>query len=93
MFSGIGAIEYALKRCKLKSEIVFASDIDKFAKQSYFENYDSRVGNTTGFHLSTAFKYRYRQLRMSTGIEYNFLNSTDNEQDYSLIYLRIKRLF
>lgn len=39
MFSGIGAIEYALKRLKLRTEIVFASDIDKFAKQSYFANY------------------------------------------------------
>lgn len=39
MFSGIGAIEYALKRLNLNSEIAFASDIDKFAKQSYFANY------------------------------------------------------
>jgi DNA (cytosine-5)-methyltransferase 1 len=39
MFSGIGAIEYALKRLNLKTEIQFASDIDKFAKQSYLENY------------------------------------------------------
>ena len=35
MFSGIGAIEYAFKRLKLATEIVFASDIDKYAKQSY----------------------------------------------------------
>ncbi len=40
MFSGIGAIEYALKRLKLKSEIQFASDIDDFVKQSYFANYE-----------------------------------------------------
>jgi DNA (cytosine-5)-methyltransferase 1 len=40
MFSGIGAIEYALKRLKLNSEILFASDIDPFAKQSYFANYE-----------------------------------------------------
>jgi DNA (cytosine-5)-methyltransferase 1 len=39
MFSGIGAIEYALKRLKLKTDIIFASDIDKFVKQSYFANY------------------------------------------------------
>jgi DNA (cytosine-5)-methyltransferase 1 len=39
MFSGIGAIEYAFKRVKLATEIIFASDIDKFAKQSYFANY------------------------------------------------------
>lgn len=40
MFSGIGAIEYAFRRLKIDSEIVFASDIDKFAKQSYFANYE-----------------------------------------------------
>jgi DNA (cytosine-5)-methyltransferase 1 len=39
MFSGIGAIEYALRRTNLESEIVFASDIDKYVKQSYFANY------------------------------------------------------
>ena len=39
MFSGIGAIEHAFKRLKLDSEIVFASDIDKYVKQSYFANY------------------------------------------------------
>ncbi len=40
MFSGIWAIEYAFKRLNLKSEIIFASDIDKFAKESYFSNYN-----------------------------------------------------
>lgn len=39
MFSGIGAIEYALKRLKILNEIVFASDNDKFVKESYFANY------------------------------------------------------
>jgi len=40
LFSGIGAIEYAFKRLSINTEIVFASDIDKFVKQSYFANYD-----------------------------------------------------
>ena len=39
MFSGIGAVEFALKRLRLKTDIIFASDNDKFVKQSYFENY------------------------------------------------------
>ncbi|MEA1916672.1 MAG: DNA (cytosine-5-)-methyltransferase [Campylobacterota bacterium] len=39
MFSGIGAVEFALKRLKLSTDIIFASDNDKFVKQSYFENY------------------------------------------------------
>jgi DNA (cytosine-5)-methyltransferase 1 len=40
MFSGIGAIEYALKRLKISNEIVFASDNDKFVKESYYANYE-----------------------------------------------------
>ena len=40
IFSGIGAIEFALKRAKLKTDIIFASDNDKFVKQSYFANYN-----------------------------------------------------
>lgn len=39
-FSGIGAIEHAFKRLKLKHEIVFAGDIDDKCKKSYFANYD-----------------------------------------------------
>lgn len=41
-FSGIGAIEYAMKRLGLKSKIVFAGDIDSNCKKSYFANYDIR---------------------------------------------------
>lgn len=40
LFSGIGAIEYAFRRLNLATEIIFASDIDKFVKESYFANYD-----------------------------------------------------
>lgn len=39
MFSGIGAIEYALKRLKIPNKLVFASDNDKFVKESYYANY------------------------------------------------------
>ena len=45
MFSGIGAIEFALKRLKISSEIIFASDNDKFVKESYFENYSIKNEN------------------------------------------------
>lgn len=40
VFSGIGAIEYALKRLGLKSEIMFAGDIDANCKKTYFANYE-----------------------------------------------------
>ena len=40
LFSGIGAIEHALKRLNIKTEIQFASDIDANCKKSYFANYE-----------------------------------------------------
>lgn len=39
VFSGIGAIEHAFQRLKIKHEIIFAGDIDKNCKKSYFSNY------------------------------------------------------
>jgi len=45
MFSGIGAVEFALKRLKLSTKIIFASDNEKFVKQSYFANYDITEDN------------------------------------------------
>lgn len=40
VFSGIGAIEHAFQRLKIKHKVVFAGDIDKNCKKSYFANYD-----------------------------------------------------
>lgn len=39
VFSGIGAIEHAFQRLKIKHKIVFAGDIEDKCKQSYFANY------------------------------------------------------
>jgi DNA (cytosine-5)-methyltransferase 1 len=39
-FSGIGAIEQALKRLNVDFEIMFAGDIDSNCKSAYFANYD-----------------------------------------------------
>lgn len=39
LFSGIGAAEYALKNMGIDYEVVFAGDIDKFVKKTYFANY------------------------------------------------------
>lgn len=61
MFSGIGAIEYALKRLCLKSKIVFASDNDRFVKQSYFANYDIKEENWyNDVSIIDGKKYRYK---------------------------------
>jgi len=40
VFSGIGAIEHALKRMRVPHDIVFACDNDNFVKQSFFANYN-----------------------------------------------------
>lgn len=45
VFSGIGAIEHAFNRLHIPNEIVFACDINKFAKQSYFANYQIDENN------------------------------------------------
>lgn len=45
MFSGIGAIEHAFQRLKLKHKIVFAGDIDEKCRQSYFANYNIKPEN------------------------------------------------
>lgn len=39
LFSGIGSVEHALQLMKKDHEIVFACDIDDYAKKSYFANY------------------------------------------------------
>jgi DNA (cytosine-5)-methyltransferase 1 len=39
-FSGIGAIEQALKKMCVKTKIMFAGDIDENCKKAYFANYD-----------------------------------------------------
>jgi DNA (cytosine-5)-methyltransferase 1 len=40
VFSGIGAIEHALKRMGIIYELVFACDNDRFVKESFYANYD-----------------------------------------------------
>ena len=40
VFSGIGAIEHAFQRLKLKHKIVFAGDVDENCRKSYFANYE-----------------------------------------------------
>ena len=40
VFSGIGSFEQALQRMNVEHNIIFACDIDKFVKQSYFANHN-----------------------------------------------------
>ena len=39
-FSGIGAVEYAFKRLGVKTDLMFAGDIDANCKKAYLANYD-----------------------------------------------------
>lgn len=58
-FSGIGAIEYAMRRLGLKSKIVFAGDIDNNCKKSYFANYDIKEEQWhTDIHAFNAKPYK-----------------------------------
>lgn len=52
LFSGIGGFEEGLNLSGLPFEVVFASEIDKFAQQSYGANFDSSVlvGDITQVH-------------------------------------------
>ncbi len=38
-FSGVGAFDQALKRLNIKYKTVFSCDMDKYARQTYIENY------------------------------------------------------
>lgn len=59
-FSGIGAIEYAFKRLGLKTDIVFAGDIDPNCKKAYFANYDITDEKWhSDIHDFSAKPYRY----------------------------------
>ena len=61
LFSGIGAIEHALKRLNIKTEIQFASDIDANCKKSYFANYDITEDRwCEDVHKLNAKPYRYK---------------------------------
>jgi DNA (cytosine-5)-methyltransferase 1 len=45
LFSGIGAVEYALKQWGIKYNIVFAGDIDPHVRKSYASNYNLPEAN------------------------------------------------
>ena len=60
-FSGIGAIEYAFRRLGLKTNIVFAGDIEPNCKKAYFANYDIAEERWhSDIHNFNARPYRYK---------------------------------
>ena len=60
-FSGIGAIEHAFQRLGLKTEILFAGDIEPNCKKAYFANYNVKEEHWhTDIHNFNAKPYRYQ---------------------------------
>jgi len=58
-FSGVGAIEYALKRLDLNYEIMFAGDINQNCKKTYFANYKIKEEQWhTDIHEFNAIPYK-----------------------------------
>ncbi len=58
VFSGVGAIEHTFQRLGLKTEIVFAGDIDENCRKAYFSNYDiDRKNWFSDIHDFNAEKY------------------------------------
>lgn len=58
-FSGIGAIEHALKQLGVNYQIEFAGDIDDDCKKAYFANYQINEGNWhSDVHDFDASKYK-----------------------------------
>lgn len=58
-FSGIGAIEHALKQLGLKAQIMFAGDIDENCKKAYFANYSIEENQWhTDVHNFNATQYK-----------------------------------
>tara|TARA_B100001093_G_scaffold204007_1_gene196068 strand:+ start:130 stop:1368 length:1239 start_codon:yes stop_codon:yes gene_type:complete len=60
LFSGIGAIEHALERLRLKNQIIFACDNDPAVKKSYFANYKIEEKNWHDDVSFDANKYKYK---------------------------------
>ncbi len=54
---------------------------------------DSRQGVTRGYQSNTELTYKFRQLSISTGVEFNFLERLAHETDSTFFYFRLKRKF
>jgi hypothetical protein len=62
-------------------------------RTDYRDEKDTRFGTTKGFQVNSELKYNIRQLSITMGIEFNFLNRRNDEIDGSFLYLQIKRFF
>lgn len=63
------------------------------ARADYRDEDDTRFGRTEGFQFNTEFKYNFRQLSFTTGVEFNSLSRRNDKIDGDFLYFRLKRSF
>jgi hypothetical protein len=63
------------------------------ARADYRNEDDTRFGITRGFQINSEFKYNFRRISITTGIEINSLNRRNDEIDGSFLYFQLKRFF
>jgi hypothetical protein len=71
----------------------FSRRLSATAGVNYYERKSSAGDKTTGLQFRTDFKYRYRQIFLSTGLSYNSLEGTNSKNDSLSINFRVKRYF
>jgi hypothetical protein len=59
----------------------------------YRDEDDTRFGRTEGFQFNTEFKYNFRQLSFTAGVEFNSLNRRNDKIEGDFLYFRLKRSF
>jgi hypothetical protein len=72
---------------KLSDKYNIVSNID------YRNEDDSRQGITKGLQWAVELQYVFRQLRFSTGVEFNHLDRLRHETENTFLYFRLKRTF
>jgi hypothetical protein len=54
---------------------------------------DSIAGATRGIHLRSEMRFTYRQLRLTTGVEYNRFDRSTTDREGMHVFFRLKRFF
>ena len=60
-FSGVGAFDQALKRLGINYQTIFACDMDKFARQTFIENYGEPK-----YYPENVYNFNHRKYTLST---------------------------
>lgn len=60
---------------------------------NYRRERDSSFGNTSGFQYDIGLRYGYRQLTISTGVEFDMLSQNRDDRESTFFYFRLKRIF